>query len=787
MQELLGSYFAFGIIPDRPITPAWSPVLVGVSFFIAVLAGLVFVSLVCRLSDRQASTNRLAWVAVGATIMGLGIWAMHFVGMVAYRLPVPVIYAPLITSLSAVPAIAASAITLHLVARPAVSMPRLVIGGVIFGIGIGTMHYTGMAAMKIDGIIRYDPLLFTISILVAPLLAIAALWVARRQLEAAGAHAGLLRLGAAVLVGMAVAGMHYTAMSSTLCYAGNASEDLMGVNPDLLASVTAIAIVLAGIAAILLDRRLAEEVELRRSAARHAEEVDLRVREALEAMQGSLALFDSSEKLVLCNSSFRETYGISNSQMEQGVSYDDILRKHGAKYLSKDTHRSESACTASQMRQARDTEQPISLETGGGSWSSIHQRRTGNGGTVLLRTDITKFRETQELLEQQSRRLQLVMDNVAEALVIIDEKGAIESLNRAAERIFGYSEAEIFGKHVSILMTKDTETGSASGNGLYRYLQGSTSDNPKEGQQLEFEGCNRNGETIYLEAMFSDVVEGRRRLHIGALRDISERKRNALALEKARLAAEQASIAKSEFISHMSHELRTPLNAVIGMSELLLTVDEFRHNDEKLREYLTDILVSGQHQLSLVNDILNLTAIESGGRAVSLTAFDIVPEIEGLVRTLQTVADKHGANLHLDLPGETIEVLADSQCFNQVTMNIIANAITHSGPGSDIRIGVLEGSTAEEICVLVADNGTGMPRELVEDLGQPFPQARNSYVRKNNSPNMSSTGLGFSISKQLLEMNGGRFEVESVLDEGTRVFLYWQRPKAPIEQRRASA
>ena len=136
MYDLLKSYFAIGLDVEAAMSPTWSPVLVGVSFFIAMLAGLVFISLAGRLAEGLADTNRMIWTAVGAIIMGVGIWAMHFVGMVAYRLPIPVIYEPVMTTLSVMPAIAASAISLHLVARPEVSYKRLFAGGVIFGGGI---------------------------------------------------------------------------------------------------------------------------------------------------------------------------------------------------------------------------------------------------------------------------------------------------------------------------------------------------------------------------------------------------------------------------------------------------------------------------------------------------------------------------------------------------------------------------------------------------------------------------------------------------------------------------
>jgi PAS domain S-box-containing protein len=778
LKDLLTHYFAIGLDVSQAMSPTWSPLLVGVSFIIAVLAGLVFVSLSSRLAEGHAETNRLAWISVGAVIMGLGVWAMHFVGMVAYRLPVPVTYDIFATSLSAVPAIAASAASLHLVARPEISYRRLFIGGLIFGGGIGAMHYTGMAAMDIEGIIRYDPYLFTASVLVAVLLAIAALWVARHQHDADGANRNLWKLGAAILVGFAVAGMHYTAMSSTLCFSGSLGGNRGAIDPDLLASITTIAamiILLSGIAAILFDRRLAAEITLRKTAALHAAEMDGRLREAIETMQGSLALFDNEDRLVLCNENFKDVYGLSDEMVKDGVGYTDVLRKHVAEKLTHNIRRWGARGAADRLRRAREDELPVSLETRDNTWSTIRQRKTADGGTVFLRTDITRIRETQELLEQQSRRLQLVMDNIADAMVTLDEHGVIESLNRAGERIFGYAENEVIGKHVSVLMASDVEL--PSGNGMYRYLQGSADDHAGGGERFDLTGSHKNGDTIFLEAAFSDVVEGERRLHIGALRDITERKMTAIALEKAHRAAEQASLAKSEFISHMSHELRTPLNAVIGMSETLLAVRAIREDDSKLTEYLSDILASGNHQLSLVNDVLNLSVIESGGREVHFETFDAVPEISGLISSLQSMASQHESRLHSHLEGREVEVFADTQCFAQVMTNVVSNAILHAGTDSDIRIGVTDSAPAGTTGIYVTDNGVGMPQALIDDLGKPFPQVRNAYVRTPDAPHFGGTGLGYTIIKRLLELNGGRFAVEGNPDGGTRVTLYWRMPE----------
>ncbi|CAN0279967.1 unnamed protein product, partial [Chrysoparadoxa australica] len=124
-MEILGSYFAIDVPQDAALDATYSPVLVATSFVIATLAGLVFINLLHRLSTFGEVNHRRVWVIVGGVVMGLGIWAMHFVGMIAYQIPVPVSYQPVETTLSAVPAMVASAISLNIVSRRSVSMPRL--------------------------------------------------------------------------------------------------------------------------------------------------------------------------------------------------------------------------------------------------------------------------------------------------------------------------------------------------------------------------------------------------------------------------------------------------------------------------------------------------------------------------------------------------------------------------------------------------------------------------------------------------------------------------------------
>lgn len=288
-----------------PVT--YDPLLVIASYVIATLAGFAFLRLARRIGAIDDRSARLQWMSGGALIMGLGVWAMHFVGMLAYRLPTTVAYDPVVTAISAVPAVLGSAIALHVVARPTVTVARLLLGGTSLGLGIGAMHYTGMAAMRLDALVQYDPTLFTTSIFVAVLLAIiglsSAFWTLKRAeagssaRETFGAPGTLTReTFGALIIGLAVSGMHYTAMASTLCFASpGLRRGGLTLDPHVFAAMTttvASLVMIMTIVAVMIERRITREISRRQQAVeerRQAEQHLVAERAQSEALQMALA------------------------------------------------------------------------------------------------------------------------------------------------------------------------------------------------------------------------------------------------------------------------------------------------------------------------------------------------------------------------------------------------------------------------------------------------------------------------------------------------------------------
>jgi diguanylate cyclase len=240
------------------LTSTYSPVLVACSLLVAILAAYTALDMAGRISTAQGRAAH-GWLAAGACAMGLGIWSMHFVGMLAFSLPIALGYDPAITLLSLLIAIASSGFALWLVCQQTLPWPRLIAGALLMGPAIAGMHYTGMAAMRMTPEIVYAPPLFALSIVIAVAASGAALWMAF-QLRRHSQRIRLLRIGAAVVMGIAIAGMHYTGMAAagfrqgTVC---GAARD--GMNNGWLAVVVIIvtlAVLAIALIISLLDMRM---------------------------------------------------------------------------------------------------------------------------------------------------------------------------------------------------------------------------------------------------------------------------------------------------------------------------------------------------------------------------------------------------------------------------------------------------------------------------------------------------------------------------------------------------
>lgn len=261
--------------------------LVLVSYVIAVLAASVALNLSSVITATAKSLTRYAWIGAGSVAMGIGVWAMHFIGMLAYILPMSVVYEPITTLISMLPAIFASAVMLDVISRPRLGKARLITGGILMGGGIGAMHYTGMAAMRMDASMLYDPVLFVMSLVVAVVLAMLALYIKFLSEQNNSQHLTWVKFLSPMAMGMAIAGMHYTAMFAVYYFPNGGNVIITGLDPLWLASLIGVAtflILSLALLATFAGNQLAakKQLAIEVSKRREAEEALIKVADGLE-------------------------------------------------------------------------------------------------------------------------------------------------------------------------------------------------------------------------------------------------------------------------------------------------------------------------------------------------------------------------------------------------------------------------------------------------------------------------------------------------------------------------
>lgn len=253
-------------------------------------------------------------------------------------------------------------------------------------------------------------------------------------------------------------------------------------------------------------------------------------------------------------------------------------------------------------------------------------------------------------------------------------------------------------------------------------------------------------------------------------------------LAEALQAAQIASNSKTMFLSNMSHDIRTPMNAVLGFTTLLAKDAE---NPDKVREYTKKITASGQHLLSLINDILDVSKIESGKVVLNVEEFtlnDLVSSVDAIIRPMAEARDQ---KFIVEVAGIKHEcLLGDETRINQVLINLLSNAVKYTQTGGNIWlriIGLKQRSTQfEHIRIEVQDNGYGMTKEYLETIFDAFTRAENSTTNK-----VQGTGLGMAITKNIIELMGGTIDVSSEVNQGSlfRVELEFRIPEGQVDKR----
>ncbi len=364
------------------------------------------------------------------------------------------------------------------------------------------------------------------------------------------------------------------------------------------------------------------------------------------------------------------------------------------------------------------------------------------------------------------RRFRDLVEAAPDAIIEVDEHGAITLFNLAAEKMFGYSRVELMGKPVELLVPEDIRLKHESNRAFYA---GHPRTRPM-GAGLVLEGRRRNGVQFPVEISLSPVESDSGIHALAIIRDVSERKQAEQDLRKVQeeytrelelrnREVERANRLKSEFLASMSHELRTPLHTIIGFSELLGEELEGPLN-EKQKRFVNHIHKDSIHLLELINDVLDISKIEAGRLELRHSAFDFAVAAEESIASIEPQAKAKGIALERAIQvKDAIE--ADRLRVKQILVNLLSNAVKFTPEGGKIRVaasvkaGVLYGE--------VTDTGIGIPKEEQSFIFDKFHQ-----VGATTKGVKEGTGLGLAITKRLVEEHGGEIHVHSSPGKGSR-------------------
>jgi len=417
-------------------------------------------------------------------------------------------------------------------------------------------------------------------------------------------------------------------------------------------------------------------------------------------------------------------------------------------------------------------------------------------GYLLIGTDNTARKQVEEERTRLDQRLRdqhfytrsLVESNI-DALMTTDPRGIITDVNKQTEALTGCTRDELIGAPFKNYFTDAGRAEAA----ISRVLS--------EGKVTNYEltARARDGTLTVVSYNATTFHDRDRRLQgvFASARDVTELKRFEQTLKQKNVELEDASRMKSEFLANMSHELRTPLNAIIGFSEVLKD-GLMGEMTEQQRQFIGNIFSGGNHLLSLINDILDLSKVEAG--KMTLDAEPVL--VSSLFENSLSIIKEKAAARHIHLTMETAEALgsihADARKVKQIVYNLLSNAVKFTNDGGQVALCVRsvpraavgrissswsartfplgDSEFAEFLEISVADNGIGISSEGLTQLFKPFSQVDSRLARK-----YEGTGLGLAMVKLLAELHGGAVAVESAVGEGSR-FTVWLPVRAPEER-----
>ena len=718
--------------------------LVVTSVAIAILAAFVALSISGRIVAATTPHARYAWASAGAISMGGGIWSMHFVGMLAFSLPCGITYEPVGTLLSMIPGMLASGIALGAISKPhEPGLSRLTVSAVLMGVGIAAMHYSGMAAMRPEALLRYDPALVAVSVVVAVVLAFVSLSI-RFQFHRLQSSPMAATIIAASVMGCAIAGMHYTAMQASIFFPlPDAPTYSMALSPTLLAFLITIFTVLIAVSTLVAtfagrQSELALSLSAEMSRRKRIEE-DLRRSEAYlaEAQKithtGSWAYDVANRRVTYSSEEHHRLFGFDPAAGMPGAG-DWVQRIHP------DDRETAIQTMEQTIRDRRGYELEHRVVHPDGTIKFVHTighpvfSPLGDLVEVVgTSTDITDRKREEYLTEQVSERL-------PDLVSIIGRDYRYRRANPTYERVWGIPAEKVVGMHVCDVVGRETFDRVVKPN----------LDRCFAGEEVSFaEWFDNPGGRKYWIVTYSPLKLESERVDaaLAVARDLTEQTLAAERLRDARIELAHVNRVATigQLTASIAHEVNQPIGALVTNGHVALRMLGGEPPDlNQAREALEDIIKDGRRASDVIQRIRALVR-KAPAQADELDINEVIVETVALARSEIL---RNDVVLEIQLGSGLPSVRGDRVQLQQVIMNLVMNAVeAMSSMGEETR--ELQIATDkdrdEHVAITVSDSGP-----MLE------PQSLNRFFEAFYSTKPTGMGIGLSICRSIIEAHEGR-------------------------------